>query len=285
MITLTVLLFACLDTTTKYLTRYMPVAEVVWGRYLAQLVLMIAVLGPTMGRRLLRTRRPGMQIVRSVLMLGSTVFAIWGFSLLPLADAVTIGFTTPMLVTALSVPLLGEKVGPRRWAAVAVGFAGVVIVMRPGSGVLGVGAVIMLVMALVYALYQIVTRVLGQTEDPYASQFYAAIIGTLLSTLALPFIWHPLDLRLTLLLLLAGLFGGTGHFLMIKAYGLAPASVLVPFTYTALIWVTILGWVVFDEVPDRWTFVGMAIIAGSGLYIANRERIKRRTWEPSKPVE
>ena len=278
-------MFACLDTTTKYLTRELPVMEVVWGRYLTHLILMIVVLGPLMRRRLVRYRRPGLQVLRALLMLGSTALAIWGFSYLPLAEAATIGFATPILVTALSVPLLGERVGPRRWAAVGVGFLGVVIVMRPGTGALHWASFIMLAMAVDYALFQILTRVLGQTEDPYASQFMAGIVGTAVSALTLPFVWVMPSWEAIGLLFFAGFMGGTGHLMMIKAYGRAPASVLVPFTYSALIWVSFTGWLVFDEVPDAWTFSGMAVIASAGIYIAHRESKLRRVWEPSKPRE
>ena len=127
------------------------------------------------------------------------------------------------------------------------------------------------------------TRVLGQTEDPYASQFMAGIVGTAVSALTLPFVWVMPSWQAIGLLFFAGFMGGTGHLMMIKAYGRAPASVLVPFTYSALIWVSFTGWLVFDEVPDAWTFSGMAVIASAGIYIAHRESKLRRVWEPSKP--
>lgn len=270
--------FAVLDTTTKYCAAHLPVAQVTWARYLAQLVLMIVLLGPRWRLRLVRTRKPALQLGRGVLMLGSTTLAITGYSLLPLADAMAIGFLTPVLVTLLAVPILGEAATGNRLAAAAIGFAGVLLVVRPGFAEFGWGAVAMLAMALVYALYQVLTRQLGPDENPVSSLFLSALVGTALASLAVPLFWTgtwPSPLLLALLVL-AGLLGGVGHFFMIRAYARAPAGLVAPYTYSALIWAVGLGWLVFGDFPDAVTLVGMAVIVAAGIYLSWSEQ-RRRT--------
>ena len=282
---LAVFLFASLDTTIKYLGRYYPVPGLVFARYAVHCLLMILVLAPSRGVQLLATRRPGIQIVRALLLLGSSFFFFVALQYLPLAEAASIGFITPLLITALSVPLLKEKVGPRRWAAVLTGFVGVLIIVRPGFTQVSIGVIFPLLMACCYSTYQILTRKIAGHEDPIVSLFYTALIGSLVMSVTLPFYWvHPTSWQHWGLLLLTGLFGGVGHFILIRALGMTPASVLAPFSYSQLIWVTTYGFLVFGDFPDGFAIFGMLLIVGSGLYIAYREAVLRRAATVAEPV-
>lgn len=274
---LAVALFALLDTVVKYLGRHYPVPGLVFARYGVHLLVMLILLAPRRGLGLVRTSRPGIQIVRSLLLLGASFFFFTALKYLPLAEAAAIGFVTPFLVTAFSVPLLGEKVGIRRWSAVAAGFLGVLIIIRPGAEAFSIGAIFPLLMALCYSVYQILTRKISAHEDAIVSLFFTALVGTLVMSLVLPFAWvTPTTLWHGTLVVATGCLGAFGHFVLIKALAHAPASVLAPFSYSQLLWVTLFGYLVFGDLPDLIAVLGMAVIIASGLYIAWREARLRR---------
>jgi drug/metabolite transporter (DMT)-like permease len=270
LIVLTMLCFVAMDTVVKALVRDYPVTEVVWARYVFHVLVTIAVLAPR--RRLsLRTNRLALQLFRSLLLVIATVSFFTALTYVPLADASVITHAAPLLVTALSVPLLRETVGPWRWSAVVVGFIGVLIVMRPGLGVMHPAAFLVLGTAFCFALYQVATRRLATTEDPFTTLLYTGITGAVLASLVVPFTWQtPTALGWTLMLV-TGAFGGLGHYLLIKAHNLTPVSVLAPFIYTQLVWATLSGWIFFGDFPDKWTIIGAGVIAASGLYILYRE--------------
>ncbi|MFN4087923.1 MAG: DMT family transporter [Alphaproteobacteria bacterium] len=264
--------FATIDATAKLLAQDTPVIQVVWGRYVFHFLFLAAfVFGATGLRRLTQTRRLGLQLTRSVLLVGSTASFWLALVYLPLAQAITIGFASPLILTALSVPLLGERVGRYRWTAVVVGLVGVAIVVRPGLGSMHWAVALPLLTAVLYALYQIATRVLSHTDDAMATLFYTGLGGLIVSSIAVPFFWQPPGMMQWLGFVWLGLLGAAGHTLLIKAFSLAPASLLAPFGYTSLIWATILGYLLFAEVPDLWTLVGAAVIIGSGIFIVLRE--------------
>lgn len=276
---LTIVFFPLLNGSAKLLGPYYPMEEIVWARYAGHLVFMTALFFPRRGFRLFVARRPGLQICRSLLLLCATVFFFVALRTLPLATAVAINFVGPILVTALAVPLLGEKVGMRRWVAVFVGFAGALIIIRPGTDVAHWAALLVLGNATCYALYQILSRKISATDSAETSIIYVALVGFVASTFALPFgvrvpdvWWH------WLVFLVLGLTGGLGHYFVVKAYGYAPASIVSPFNYGQLIGATIIGYLAFGDFPDSWTWVGAAVIVGSGLYITYREsRLGRET--------
>jgi drug/metabolite transporter (DMT)-like permease len=190
-----------------------------------------------------------------------------------LATASTIGFSTPILVTALSVPLLGEPVGPRRWTAVFVGFIGVLIIVRPGSDLMNPATLLLFGSSSCYALYQIVTRRSGAHDTAETGIVYAALVGTLATSLVVPFVFKPpTSLQDSLLFLGLGVFGGFGHYLVTRAFQLAPAAFVSPLGYVELLGTTVLGYLIFGNVPDAQTWLGAAIIVAAGLYIALRER-------------
>jgi drug/metabolite transporter (DMT)-like permease len=271
---LTMCLFVAADATAKVLTRSYPVIEVTWGRFLFHALLLLPLL-VTRRSAVFRTSRPRLQLTRTFLQIGSTVIYFLAIAVLPLATAATIAFAQPLLVTVLSVPILGEKVGPRRWAAVAVGFIGVLIVIRP-AGIVQWAAMLPLGTAACSAFYSLATRLVARADPVQVSLFYTAAGGLVLASVAVPFVWQPPDLTGWLLMALTGILAGTGHYCIIHAFQRAPASVLAPFTYTQLLWATGLGYLVFGDLPDGWTVVGGLVIVGSGLYVFYRESVRRR---------
>jgi drug/metabolite transporter (DMT)-like permease len=271
----TTIFFTSLDTTAKYLTHSYPVAEIVWGRYLFHALFGMMWAGRRLPDVLLHARF-GIQALRGFFLVVTTAIYFLAIRTVPLADAASISFMAPILVTALSVPLLGEPVGVRRWIGVVVGFVGTVIIVRPGSGVMQAATLLVLASAAINALYQITTRVLNRTDLPMTTNVYSALIGTALAALALPFGWITPDLEGWSLLALAGLFGVVGHYCMIKSLAAAPVAAVVPFSYVGLLWATIYGVAIFGDVPDGWTVLGAAVIAGSGLYIFYRGEAKKR---------
>ena len=280
----TVMCFAVLETSAKYLTRSYPVPQVVWARYTVHMVLMLALLGPRMRLNLVRTSQPGGQLIRASLLLGSTLCNFGAVSRLPLAEVKAITFISPLLVTVFAVWLLHEKVTRDRWIAVLVGFAGTLFIVRPGSSMLSPAASLALGSALCYSLYQIMTRRLSDDEDPMVTLFYTALVGFVAMSLFVPLIWRPVELRHVPLFVLVGGMGMLGHYLLIRALELERASTLSPIGYLQLLWVTLLGFLVFGDLPDLHAVMGMVIIVGAGLYVAWGHRYRRRE-EPESAIE
>lgn len=273
LICLAVFCFIIMNTQVRYLRlEGFPVAEIVWGRYLFHL-LPIMLIFPRRIPTLLVSERKGMQIIRSVLVLAATVCMFLAVGLMPLADAVAISFIAPFFAVGLSVLLLRERVGPRRWIAVLVGFAGMLIIVRPGSGVFAWAALLPIGMAFLYSLYQVVTRMVRDAADPLNALFYTALVGAIATSVVVPFDWRTPTPFEWLLLVGIGVFGGVGHYAVIRAYERAEVSLVAPFAYTELIWAVLFGFVVFGDFPDEWTFVGAGIIAAAGIYVLHRERI------------
>lgn len=269
---LTMAMFVSMDTLAKYLTATYAVPQVVWARYaFHMLVLTIYLRGRILPT--LRTRVLKLQLLRSLAMVITTAVFFLGLHYVPLATASAIMFVGPLVVTALSMPLLGEHVGPRRWVGVMIGFAGALVIIRPGTAVFELAALLPLGAACGYALYQIMTRMVARTgEPPMTSLVYTALLGAVFTSIFAPFFWTAPDLEGWLLMAAMGLFGGLGHFTLIKAFEAAPAPVITPFGYTSIVWATILGLVVFGDLPDLATFAGAGLIIASGLYVFHRER-------------
>jgi drug/metabolite transporter (DMT)-like permease len=278
MTVLAVFLFGLMDTIGKYLMRSHPFPQVVWARYFFQCTLMLVML-PRLGiTGFLRTRRHGLQIGRGLLLLLATGCMYAAIRVVPLADAYTITFAAPLLVTALSVPLLNERVGWRRWSAVLVGFAGVLIVIRPGFGQVPWQLLLPLVTAACFALYQIFTRLISvdPCETPFVMLFYLAWVGALAMTLIVPFYWRPVTPVEWLWMAAIGALGAAGHLILIQALRVAPVSLIAPFTYSQIIWALILGYLVFGDLPDAWTLAGCTVIIASGLFVFYREAVLGR---------
>ncbi|MDK9725497.1 MAG: DMT family transporter [Sterolibacteriaceae bacterium MAG5] len=268
------LCFAGLDATSKTLSQTFSVPLLVWARYAFHCLLMVVFLAPSMGLRLVSTRRPLLQVVRALLLVGITGCAMAAFRVMPLAEATAILFVTPLAVALLAGPCLGERIGLGRWLAVAAGFGGVLLIVRPGGDLPAEGIAFALAGAACYAAYQIQTRMLSPTENTWTMLFYTALVGTAAMSLALPFIWEgPLpDWREAMLIASLGIYGGTGHFLLIRAFRHAPASLLAPYLYTQLIWAGLLGWLFFGQFPDAVSLAGMGVVAAASIGMTLWER-------------
>lgn len=272
LVTLAVLMLSGLDASVKYLGQSYPLPMVAWARYFFHFATFGIWILATRGAVAVRTRRLGLQIVRALLLVAMTYLFIAALVLLPLADATAINFLTPLVVTALSAIVLGETVGWRRWMAVSVGFVGVLIIVRPDADVVNWGALLALGATFFFALYQIATRALAGTDLAVTTMFYTAFVGAAATTVIVPFFWAtptPVDFAL---MVLAGVTGGGGHFLLIHAYRYAEASFIAPLFYVQIVFSVALGYVVFGEMPDMWTFAGAALIILGGLWIWSRER-------------
>ena len=279
LVLLAMLLFTCMDTIAKFLSAGYPVQQVVWGRYFFSFV-SILVLIPRFGVvGLVRTRRLGLQIARGSLLAVATLCMITAISVIPLADAYAITFTAPLLVTVFSIPLLGERVGWRRLVAVCVGFAGVLIVIRPGLRDIDSAMLLPLVTALCFALYQVLTSRVGAHPDEtaLAMLFYVAVVGTAVMSALAPFVWQPVRAADWGWMIATGALGTFGHLLLIRALGLAPASLLQPFIYSQIVWALGIGDLMFGDLPDLWMLLGGAVIIGSGLYVFYRQAVLGRS--------
>jgi drug/metabolite transporter (DMT)-like permease len=269
-----VLSFAAMNTFTKELRPELPVIVIIWGRYFFHLLL-IFIMFPRRIPTLLDCSDKLLQIVRSVLVLLATACMFFALGYMPLADAVAITFVAPLLIVALSAVLLKEVVGPRRWGAVIVGFIGVMVIIRPGAGTFQIAALLPLTAALFYAIFQIITRIISHRSDPLNMLFYTAVTGAVVMTAIVPFSWQTPSYDQWLMLVAIGLLGGLGHYALIRAYERSETSLVAPFAYTEIIWATLLGFMVFGDFPDIYTFLGTVIIITSGVYILQRERKMR----------
>jgi len=267
---LALFLFSALDATAKYLSGFLAVPLLVWARYLVQLLLMLLSVAPRLGRSILFTRRPGLMALRGVTLAGVTLLGQMALTTLPLAETTALVFVAPLLVALLAGPLLHERVGLRTWLATLAGFSGVLLIARPGGSLSAAGVACALGAALFYAAYQLLTRKLVASEPPLRLLFHTALFGTLALTPLLPWHWDGRlpSLGQGLLIVSLGVYGGVGHFLLIRALQRTPASLLSPLLYCQLVWATLLGWLVFAQLPDALTMAGMLIIGAAGLSLA-----------------
>ena len=268
-----VALFACLDTMAKYLNTQMNAFEVVWARYTSAFLLTLFVSNPFTEPGLMRSRRPLLQFTRGTLLVASTALNFLALRWLQLDEALSIIFTFPFIVAIASGPMLGEWIGWRRWTAIGVGFAGVLLIVRPGFQGMHPAAGLSFAATICYGLYAVTTRIASRFDSNQTSLFYNNAVGAALMLPVIPFVWQrPTTWLIALILLGTGVLGSLGHYFLIAGHRFAPASVLAPFVYTQLIWVVILGYVVFNHVPTLWTMAGAALVVGSGLYMLWRER-------------
>lgn len=274
---------ACSDTLAKYLGRTLPPIEIGWIRFLVFLLIMIPV-ALVSKESPLRSVRPKLQVLRALALVSSSVLFITSLQFLPIAEASATSFVAPLFVTALSIPLLGEHVGVRRWIATLVGLVGVLIVIRPGSAAFDPAVLLPILSAFVWALTLTLTRMISGADRAVVTMSFSALVGFITLSALVPFVWVTPSWQDIGIGLLVGLASTMGQWVVVLAYRYADASVLAPFTYSQLVWVAFLGFGVFGEVPDVWTFAGAAVIIGSGIYIAQRERLRRKQPElPSEP--
>lgn len=259
--------FGSLDTMSKYLVAYYPASALVWLRYVLQTLVMMAIFLPRMGMRLVRTSSPGVQVLRSLTLVISSVVFVVALNHMQIAEVASIVFLAPIIVALAGGPLLGERVSTRTWFALASGFTGVLLIVRPGGSAFTWWALLPLGCAFLFAGYQVLTRKLAGRDDPITTLFYPGVIAVVAIPPVFPGSISGLPAVPLHLAMLAGIgvLGAVGHFLLIRAHGLAPATLLAPFGYTQLLVVLLLGWLVFGQLPDGIALTGIALIAGSGL--------------------
>lgn len=266
------LVLAGMDASAKYLALEVPILVVLWGRYFFHTVLTFTLYaGRTRSLEFLKAKRPGLQFLRASSLFIATGFMYVAITRMQLADASSIQFLAPVLVTAFSGLLLGERVGPRRWMAVGFGFVGMLLVARPGSGILGWSALLPLVTAAMLAVYMMMTRDIHTKDRPEATIFYSTAVGALVLSLVVPFYWQTLTPFQWTIMVAMGAAGALGHFMFIRAFFLAEASMLAPFTYSQVVGAIFWGLLIFGDVPSGWTLAGAAVVVASGLYVWYRE--------------
>ena len=286
LVMLGVFVFACMDNTTKYLVTRYDVPLVVAIRYIVNCLLMVILLTPSHGKRLVQTQRTGLVLLRGGCL--ATASLVLGLALqrMPVAEMTSIVFLSPILVMLVAGRLLGERVGAMGWTAAGLGFTGILLIAHPGGGLDPWGTVLALCGVAVTAAYQLLSRVLASTEHTVPMLFYTALVGSLVFGSLLPWYWWggPAPTSLELLLFLAtGVLGGLGHYLFTAAHRHAPASVLAPVMYAQLVWAGLLSWLVFGHVPENAAILGMCIIAASGILVALKSRFTRNAM--TEPIE
>ena len=269
-----VFMFACVDTLNKVLGQSHSIAQILWVRFLIFVPIALVLSYRRHGGLTWRSQRPLLQAARAALLVIEMGFFVAALTYLPLADVQAIAASAPLMVVALSVPFLGEKVGWRRWSAVTVGFVGVLIIVRPGFESMSTGTILTLIGTAMWAVYQILLRIVGRYDPAPTTALWTAVIGLAMTSMVVPFHWTAPTPLGWFLLLLIGILGAAGHTVFMKAFTLAPASALQPFTYTQLVLVTFLGWLVFNDLPDGWTVAGASLIVAAGLYSIYRARLR-----------
>ena len=263
-----------MDAVSKLLTDDFSGIQVAWARYTFHLVPLVLLVGPARVRRMFRTVNLWAQILRSTSLAVSAVFIILAFSQMPLADAIAVSFVAPLMIVALSVHVLGERVGIHRWVAVVIGFVGMLILVWPSGEVFEAGTLFALAAAVFWAIGMIMTRQV-RGDDPWSTLFFTALVGTVLISLAVPYFWRTPSITAWAMMLAMGLLGGIAHTMIIFAFRSASASILAPYNYTLLVWATFYGWVLFDELPNLRTTIGASVIVAAGLYVWYRERLTK----------
>ncbi len=275
-----VFFFGCLELSAKLASNYMPPMQAVWARYTIHLVIMAVVLGPILRRRLFETKKAKLQITRSILLAFTTMCQFTGLKYLQMAEITVINFAAPFIVAILAGFMLREVPGPHRWAAIVIGFLGVLIVLRPGVSNLHWASLIVLAGTVSMAFYLVTTKMVARADSAIVSLFYTALVGTIVLSALMPFVWQvPTAPEGWLAMLAVGFFGAVGHFILILANRYAEGSLLAPFMYVQMIWSVLFGFIVFGYLPDRYTWIGAGVVIAGGVYLAWREllAIRRRS--------
>jgi drug/metabolite transporter (DMT)-like permease len=286
---LSVMTFTLLDTSAKYAAHFVPTLEIVWARYALSLLFAAVVLRPWRDLAAYVTHRPVVQTARALFLLGSTSLNFIAIQYLQLSETVSITFAMPLIVTAFAGPVLGEWAGPRRWAAVIVGFVGVIVVVHPSPATFQPAALLSVCAAFCNAGYALTTRSLSATDSSEGMLIYGSLLATILLAPPIPFVAvMPPTWLVAGALVMTGLMGGIGHWWLILANRYAPATVLAPFNYTQIVWMVLSGYLAFGDIPDATTLIGAAIIIASGLYILYRDQVHRdrrsdKTFQNKEP--
>ena len=257
--------FATLDTTTRHISTSISLLVALWFRYAIQAVITTVVVWPGRGRRVLLTRHPKFQLARGLLLFACSILAFFSLKYMPVGEFTAIALLAPLVITVFAAWKLKEKIRPLRWSLLVGGFVGTLVIIRPGTHHFDWTVVLPLMLVITNSAFQLLTSQMTKTEDPITMHFYTGWIGTILASFVLPFVWEmPADWTVWLQLLIMGVLASIGHFLLILAYGRAPAATLTPYMYAQIAFGVIGGWVVFHHLPDQWTFMGMGLIALCG---------------------
>lgn len=266
--------FTLMDASAKALAPRIGILQTVWARYTGQMALVLILVAPRL-KTVVRTNQPALQILRSILLMSATAFFFTGISLIPLSDASALMALNPVLITMGAALFLSEPLGVRRIGGIIVALIGALIIIRPGSSVFSLSALLPLAAAGCYSAYSLLTRRLGSEEDVWTSLFYTGLVGTVLLTLAVPFVWQTPDPIAWGLIALITILGTFGQLALIRAFSQGEASMLAPYSYTGLVFAALWGALFFSELPDGWTIVGALVIVGAGLYVWHRETFRR----------
>jgi len=276
LVTLAMLLFAINDGGGKYLTASFTAPQIIFVRYAVVLVVLLPLVIYRGRRGLLYTLRPGIQILRGLLLAASSLLYTFALTDLPLEVCAAIGFMAPLYVTVLSIPLLGERVGPHRWAAVLIGLFSVLLILRPGTASFQLAMLLPVLSSLSWALGLILTRLMRDSEPALTVLTWSSLIGFVATAPLAYSVWREPDMAQWALLIAVALCNATAQYLVIRAFMLASASILAPFSYSTMIWAIIIGALVFDSFPDAMTLLGMVMLVAAGLYVWHRERIRHK---------
>lgn len=279
--------FGALDTTTKFASATAPLVMALWLRYMVQAGLTSAVLLPSRGMRLFRTERPGLQFLRGLLLLTCSSIAFLSLRAMQVGEFTAIVMLTPLLLTVIAAAMLRERVSRLRWLCVLGGFAGAMMVIRPGMGLFQLAMLLPLVLVIANTAFQALTSRMARTEDPATMHFYTGLVGLVLTSAALPLVWRALPWTTWAAMSLMGVFSTLGHFLLIMAYTRTPVAVLTPYLYLQIAFATLGGWIVFAHVPDAWSLAGIALVAVSGVFgtwLTGREILARRLESPESTI-
>ena len=261
--------FTMMDATAKHLTQTYHPGQVVWARFVGNLLIFALIFRAAMFP-LLRTRRPGLQFARALMQLGSVGLFFSSLQVIGLAEATAIMDLNPVLITLGAALFLGERIGPRRLAGIGAALIGALIIIRPGMGVFQPAALLPLAGAFTYAAGALLTR-MARADSVATSVMWSAVVGSALTSLVAPFVWQPIAPSDLWAFALLGVFGTLSQYLLVRAFATAEAGVLAPFGYTGLIWAGLWGWLLFGQLPDLWTVAGAALIVAAGLYVWSRE--------------
>jgi drug/metabolite transporter (DMT)-like permease len=265
-----VFLFTVMDALAKRLTLEIGLIPTLWTRYAGQAILVLLIVSPRLFE-VAKSQYPKLQLLRSVVLMTATCLFFLSISKIGLAEATAIMDVNPVLITLGAFLFLGEKIGPRRIIGILVSLVGALIIIRPGTEVFTIYAVLPLVAAVCYSTYNLTTRYVGDRESPWTSLLYSALFGAIVLSCIVPFYWQPVNLSTAFLMALLGVCGMTSQLMLIRALALGEASLLAPFAYVGLIYATLWGFLFFDEFPDQWSILGGIIIALSGFYVWYRD--------------
>lgn len=271
LVVLATFLFASHDALSKYLSGFYPIVLIVWGRYVVHTLLMSAIFLPQVGLRVLRTKRPGLQVLRALCLLGTSLLFTASLLFIPLAEATAVNFLTPLLVTALSAPLLGEQVTRGQWIAVLTGFAGVLIVIHPGGDLFTPAIVLPFGSALCFSFYQLLTRKLSAIDSATTSNFFAGLFNSLVMSALVPYFWQVPSLLHAVLIVALGALGMSAHLYLTQSFRHAAPGLLAPFGYGQIVFAVVLGYLIFAQLPDSIALFGILLICCSGVAAAWRQ--------------